>query len=284
MKRFRLTVQASVGMVFGLALCWVLVHQAGMTEAQARQLFENINWPALLGVMVITWLMLEAGARKWSYLDHAMDGQTPRPHAYYMRHFTWQSWLAQILPSTAAIIAGRALVTHVADEHNWKRGFKNALLDQLSELFVILAFIPATLWQLHSGASFGAWLSAGLIATLAAGFLGMKLLPRFFLRDALLWSFVRMALVTMRLILGAMAFTFAVQPLHIAFAMPLATLTALLPLTPGNLGLYEWGWTYALSLWHEPIAIAALYMLSYRVLILIAQTLMLPLIFWKRGR
>ncbi len=269
--------QSIGGIGLGLALCWFLAAHLDLDATKAAALLATPNWFAILGVLLLSWLLLEAGARKWSCLDRRHDHRQPQPHGYYLGHMAWQTWLAQILPTAATLILGRALVTQVATERNWRRGFKSALIDQLSELFIILAFIPASLWQLSQDIPFALWLGTGLITTIAATQIGIKLWPKYVLLDVVLWSAVRVALITLRLVLGAAAFSLPLAAASVAYATPLATLAVLIPLTPGNLGISEWSWTYTLTLWHEDPATAALYALGFRVLIFLTQTLLLPL-------
>lgn len=266
------------GLAFGVLLCVLLVRHTELTAAAALQLAAGANWPALAGVLLVSWLMLEAGAHKWACLDQLLDGRAPHPHRYYLRHFTWQTWLGQLLPTVATLIAGRAAVTHGGGERNWRRGFRSAMIDQLGELAIVLACIPASLMLLHETAyGFPLWLGAGLALSFLLTLLGHRLLPHQVFPPVMLWSAARITLITLRLALGALAFGLPIPTLAVVYAMPLATLTALIPLTPGNLGFAEWGWTYALNLWGVDGATAALYALSYRVLILAAQTLLLPL-------
>lgn len=266
---------ASIGLGLGLGLCWLLVAHVGVLKTQATQF--HFSWPALSGVLILSWLLLEAGAAKWACLDRLLERSAPQEHSYYRRHLAWQNWLAQILPATATIIASRAFVTHQAADRSWRRGLENGIIDQASEFLIILAFIPASLWQLYGSISFLLWLSTGLFTAYAATIIGMILWPQYVMREVMLWSGVRVALLSLRLVLGALALGVPLNLWHIAYATPPATLTALLPLTPGNLGIAEWGWTYVLALWHADPAVAALYALGFRGLIFAAQTLLLPL-------
>lgn len=276
--------QSLVGMALGLALCTSLAGHVQLERAALHRLLDNLDLLALLGALLLSVVMLETGARKWAYLDTHFDGHAPKPHRYYLRHYLWQNWLAQILPGTVALILGRALVTHVGAEKNWKRGLRSGLIDQLSELFILLAFVPATLGQLWTQGSWPLWLAIGMGCLLVSGWLGHKIAPRYVLPMVLFWSFLRIAAITVRLIMGVKVFALAIPAAAVAYATPVATLTALLPLTPGNLGLAEWGWTYTLHLWGVPVAVGALYVLSFRILVFALQSLLLLALPILRGR
>lgn len=271
----RRVIQSLVGSGLGLALCWGLINQTSLDWQHLTELLEQLDGMALMGVVLISWLMIEAAARKWACLDHLRDGVVPQSHRFYLRHTIWQSWLAQLLPAPVAVIAGRALVTHQTDGQNWRRGLKNGLHDQLSELLVIVAFIPGTLWQLSAQIGWLPWLVCGCVVTALATWLGHRFWPRLIMPLVIGWSFTRIALMTLRLILGIAVFALPISYAAAAFATPLATLTALLPLTPGNIGVAEWGWAYALTLWHVAPATGALYAFSFRITVLAVQAVLL---------
>jgi len=282
--RKRPIVQSVLGLGIGLTLCWLLISKTAVTMADVTTLLAQFQlWPALI-ILLLTLALQECGARKWAYLDQQLDGKTKHPHRFYWRHGIWQSWLGQILPSPVALIAGRAVVTHATDGNkNWRRGLRSGLLDQLGDLGAFMAFIPATLWQLITQGSWGAWLAEGLATYAVLGWLGCKILPRYIQPVLLGWSLARAVLLTVRLILGAAVFGLPIAAASIAFATPLATLTAILPLTPGNLGITEWGWNYTLGLWHIAPVTTLLYTMSFRFLILAVQTLLLLVLPRLRG-
>lgn len=276
--------QSLIGLTLGVALCYSLAGHVQLNAAALTGLLNHIDPLAVCGALLLSVVMLETGARKWAWLDRHFDGHAVKPHHYYLRHYLWQNWLAQILPGTVALILGRALVTHVGAEKNWKRGLRSGLIDQLSELFILLAFVPATVWQLFAHGSWAVWLLLGLGCLLFSGWVGHKLLPRYVLPVVLFWSFLRIGAITLRLIMGVQVFALAIPAAVVAYATPVATLTALLPLTPGNLGLAEWGWTYTLQLWEVPVATGALYVFSFRILVFALQSLLLLALPIMRGR
>jgi len=115
----------------------------------------------------------------------------------------------------------------------------------------------------------------GIVTLLVATLLGAKILPRYVLPVVMFWSWLRVTLITLRLVAGAQVFSLPIASSAIAYAMPLATLTVVIPITPGNLGVSEWGWTYALGLWQVDHTQAALYLISFRLLALAVQSVSL---------
>ena len=87
----------------------------------------------------------------------------------------------------------------------------------------------------------------------------------------MLLSTARFVIVIERLILGAMAIGIIIPHAVVAYATPITTMSALLALTPGNLGIAEWSWTYLLTLWGISPAVGTLYGVSFRILVFAAQ-------------
>ena len=73
------------------------------------------------------------------------------------------------------------------------------------------------------------------------------------------WSFARAALTVLRLVVGVQALGLFLSGLKVAAVAPLVSVLALIPLTPGNLGVAEWGWQGALVYAGEGAVAAALY-------------------------
>jgi uncharacterized membrane protein YbhN (UPF0104 family) len=176
-----------------------------------------------------------------------------------------------------------------------KKGLLNAVYDMGFDFFVAAALIPASLLQLFYGFGFTSWLALGVLTALVTGVCLMyapQLLPARWLTRAglaeerrqgllssrivglmMLLSAARFAITVVRLMLGAAAIGVAVPLTAVAYATPPTTMSALLALTPANLGIAEWSWTYLLTLWGVPAAVGALYGVSFRILVFVAQVI-----------
>jgi uncharacterized membrane protein YbhN (UPF0104 family) len=86
---------------------------------------------------------------------------------------------------------------------------------------------------------------------------------------------LRVLVTGVRLVVGVPALSLAISWTAVAMAGPLVALLAVIPLTPGNLGIAEWGWVGVLSWAKENPLDAGLLAMGFRVLVLIAQTLLL---------
>jgi hypothetical protein len=235
-----------------------------------------------------TFLYVFLGGVKW----HLIAKIKP-PRAFFYMHYTAQAMLiGQFLPPPVAIAVNRATVMKFKQAVALKKGVLNALYDMGFDFLVAALLIPASLLQWMYRFDFGIWLMIGTLILCGGTFCLMrapKILParwaaRLGLEDAghhllsqrliglmMMLSAARLALVIVRLTFGAAAFGLAVPFAVVAYVVPQATMSALLVLTPANLGIAEWSSTYLFALWGIPVALGAFYGVSFRILMLLAQ-------------
>jgi hypothetical protein len=264
---------ASVALAAGL--CWLLAQQLLSDPPVWRSLIDTLSWPWLLMSLVLTGALLITGAHKWRLWRQAQNPEiVPADYALLLRHYSWQSWLGLFIPLPLAIIAGRSLQAKA----HWRRGAINGLWDQAFELAAMLGLIPISLIILfnHSaGWAVGFGASALLCGLWIAG---LRRWGPVWLKPMLPlligYSFVRVLLMIIRAVAMLMALGIALSALKVAAAMPLLSLLAIMPLTPGNLGLTEWGWVGVLSVAGEEPQTVALFAFGARLLIYCLQTLL----------
>jgi hypothetical protein len=274
---------AGLGLVIGL---FFLTH---ISLKSFGGFIAQLNWFAFAGIVVCSFLYVVLGAVKW----HLISG-VPSPRAFFYTHFTAQAMLiGQFLPVPVAVAVNRAAVMKLKQNVAVKKGVLNAFYDMGFDFLVAALLMPVSFLQWLYGFSFCIWLAAGILIITAAGFLLMrapKILPGKWLAKPvlageharglltprligpmMLLSAARFALVIVRLMLGVVAIGIAVPFAIVAYATPPATMSSLLMLTPANLGIAEWSWAYLLALWHVPVAVGALYGVSFRILVFMAQ-------------
>ncbi|NTU77465.1 MAG: hypothetical protein HGA90_06615, partial [Alphaproteobacteria bacterium] len=216
----------------------------------------------------------------WDEALHGEKGREPT-EGFFRRHFAWQNWLGQFVPPTLAIVLGRSWFSRHQAGIGWRGGAGSGVYDQGMEFILLAGLLPASWLALEHSASRLVITLAALTGLLGAGgtiFLGRKYLPRLnpsFLLPLLLWSALRVVLTVARLATGVLALGLSLNLINGMAASPVVTLLALLPLTPGNLGLAEWGWVGVLKFAGEDATAAALYALGFRLLMLAAQSLLL---------
>lgn len=281
-QRILLTV---IGLAVGGALCVYVFAQAEVGAADWLALLSSYSLPACLVVLLLTHALMVSGARKWAILSQAMHGEAGQEptSAFFLRHYLWQNWIGQFVPPSLAIILGRGFAARTMPGVRVLSGLWNGILDQALEFALLLSFIGGSVLVLWFGGGVLAFLlgSAGGVAALAlVAFIGQRWIPET-LRAALWplfgWSFVRAALTVLRLVVGVQALGLFLSGLKVAALAPVVSILALIPLTPGNLGIAEWGWQSGLVWVGEGVIAATLYAAAFRVLILIAQTLLLGL-------
>ena len=284
MERITTLAKIIFGLALGGGLCAALILRLDVQPADAQRLFAGLSWFPVAGIFVLTFLLAWSGARKWQAWSQALyctgaGTEIPSPQPSYFRAMVFQSWVGQFVPPSLAIILGRGMVDRA--HASFRSGVMSGTLDQAREFLFLLALLPAgfaVLWFKQSASLFFLFSFLGTVFTAAFIFLVAYHVRRgwcAFLPALMAWSILRVALTVARLVLGAPALGVHVDLLLIASAAPVVALLALIPLTPGNLGIAEWGWVGVLSFAGTPALEAALLALGFRVLVLVAQTLLL---------
>ena len=270
-----------LAIALGAGLCFWLYFSLNVRASDWETLLDGLSLPWCLAVFVLSGLLMVSGALKWALLSRAMhgDGGKEPEDGFFFRQYLWQNWIGQFVPPSLAIVGGRAWATRRMKGVAMLSGVGNGFLDQILELAFFVVLLPAAIFVLSGQ---GGWISFLLLSVAGVGvlagimWLGRRRLP------APLWrlfglSLARVALTILRLISGIYAFGLPIAALAVAAAAPVVSLLSLIPLTPANLGIAEWGWTGLLALAGESALFAALFALGFRLLVFIAQTLLLGL-------
>ena len=274
---------ASLALAAGL--CWLLIDRLVREVPDWPIYFANLSWPWLVASFGLGLILILTGADKWRLWLRAQQPDVPVHKAQLIRHYSWQTWVGLFVPLPLAIIAGRSL--HAKSQ--WRSGAANALWDQGFEFMVMICLMPVTLMLLLGQADnwiAGAGAGIGLLVAwmLAARRWGPDWL------QPVLWrlfgySWLRVGLIIARQLALTLALAMPLSLLHITAAMPVLTALALIPLTPGNLGITEWGWVGVLALAGEDPKLVAIYALGCRVLIYIIQSMIvLTLSMWPKEK
>ena len=288
---------ALAGLALGFGLFSALLFWMEDKSAHWVSLLHNFSIFGFLGILILSHFLMLCGARKWAVLSHALDGVAGREPkvGFFLRHYLWQNWIGQFVPPTFAIVLGRGFAarrlatcgfavseptSNSPTQVGVRGGLYSGLLDQAMEFALLVGMIPAGAMFLWAHVSVGIFFLLSVLGIIAAigGIYAMaflfqkKLLP--FILPLLVWSVVRVFLIIVRLVLGSMTLGLMLDPLAIIAAMPMVSLFALLPLTPGNLGIIEWGWVGVMaSAGSDPVQVG-LYAIGFRALVLAAQTLL----------
>jgi len=283
MNKLQPWVRVGAGLFLGLVLCVALILHLDVREADWARLLQGLSWPWIIVVVLLTIALWGSGARKWALWAEALHGEAGKEPApgFFFRHFAWQNWFGQFVPPSLAIILGRSWASRHMPGVNWREGAGNAFYDQLMEFVLLAAFLPAAVLILWYQAVVQVWAPVALAGLLAVGGIVLLLgrlfprVPRRFLMPLLLWSALRVLLTIARLIVGAPALGLLIDPVAIAAAAPVVALLFLIPLTPGNLGVAEWGWAGVLTFaGTEPVS-AGLLAVGFRLLMFVVQTVLI---------
>lgn len=270
-----------IGSALGVGLCVLLIIRLDVRAGDALRLWSGLSWSWCGIVFLLSAALLWTGAHKWALWAQGLH-QMPEPSdGYFLRHFVWQNWVAQFVPPSVAIVVGRGVAHKVTGDGSFKKGAVGGLYDQAMEFTLLAGLLPVGLGVLMGGAGGMDFLVGGAFGMFASGLVLYLFLFWFrpVLRSALpallFWSALRVLLVVVRLALGGAALGIPIDPLVIAAAAPAVAFLAILPLTPGNLGIAEWGWVGILTLAGQEAQDVALLALGFRLLILVVQSLLL---------
>jgi hypothetical protein len=281
---------AVLGLIVGLGLfCGLFLWLIDQPVAWGAH-WQNVSFMGFVGVFVLTFPLMAWGARKWAVLAdlmHGAAGVEPR-RGYFLRHYTWQSWIGQFIPPSLAIILGRGVVARqMGGDLRARDGFWSAFWDQGLEFAVLVGMMPASvllLWGGEVGELFWFLLAAGVFLVLPVGYLFFfifqkKILGRFYALFFL--SVGRVFWLTLRLVVGSFALGLPFDPSLIVAAVPFVSCLSLLPFVPGNLGLAEWGWVGVMALGGADPALVAYYAIAFRLMSLLSQTILVAICEYK---
>jgi hypothetical protein len=237
-------------MVFGLALCGLLVHWSGQGIGHWFSLVRGVELPwagvALAGMAVN--LML--AAQKWRRVEACLSGTSPS-YRYAVGVTAIGQGLGQFLPTPIASVIARGLGNR-ASKRSGRHGAFASAWEQLFDLGAAALLTGPALVALARGSE--AALFVGLVAAAVVGESGAVVLPRLVVRLArmepvlatpalcrLLWrlSFVRVGVLMLVTIAIGQAMKAPITPWQIAAAVPPVILAAVLSFVPAGLGVNE---------------------------------------------
>lgn len=293
-------IRTILALILGIGLIVALfnLHSLDLTSLKTLK----PSWPYIAAMFICSIIYVMLGGWKWQLISKQWHGEAPGI-GFHFSQSAQTMLLSQFLPLPVATALQRAAVLRIKHNIPVTRGIVHAVYDLGFEFMIALLLVPATLLQLYTSFSFTSWLASGIFALVACIFMAWKsrnillwlakmlsrkkasekigewlyawkkhglLAPRFIILMILI-STARFAVLTLRLCVGATAMGLIIPWDAITYTTPLATIPALIPITPANLGVAEWSWAYLLSLWEVPVAAGVLYATGFRILTLAVQ-------------
>jgi len=268
-----------LGFAFGLSLVSFLFYYLNISIKDIKPMFTHKLFPEIILLpLFFTVLLMVTGAWKWAIItkDFATENKTQKKFAFFLRHYIWQNWIGLFVPASISIIVGRAIA-----EKNSKFGAFSAFFDQFLELFFLVALIPFSILFLLKNIGTSEFVFWSILSQFFAGILLWFIFNFFIISlkrcsiSVLLLSSFRVFLIVARISFGAIILNLNIDFWNIASSAPIVSLLSLIPITPANLGLAEWGWAGILSLVGENIIYAGLFAIGFRLVIMIVQTIIL---------
>jgi hypothetical protein len=277
----RLAVLGGLSTLAAIGLLWALVDTVGVAPQVVLGHLGGLDPAWLAAIVGLTALNILISAEKWRLImaarAKASAETVDHPVAFF--YTALGALLGQVMLPQLSTTLLRGLAARLHTDKSAMAGARTAVIEQSFDLIVGLLLAAATVLVIAGLLAPPHWPWA-VVLMLAAVSLGACLIGRwrrpFGLTPGLGLTLV--ALSGLRyLVLAARAVLVvwcAALPLVWwlpAMTLPLAQLSTLLAVTPGNLGITEWGWSGALALLGVPMAAAASFVLVHRVLGLAGQ-------------
>lgn len=277
---------AFCSMLLGLGLCAGLFYYLKLPASGIQHMFTHSLWPTIILVpLSLTILLMLTGAWKWKILTKALagekGGQEEQGYSFFLRHYLWQNWIGLFVPPSVAIVAGRGIAQR--HQSGFKSGALNGFWDQFLEFAFLAVLIPVGLFFLLGKIGVVELVSVSALLHFILGALfwlisrALRPTEKSCALSVLFLSSLRVFLTIVRLAVGATTLGLTISFWKISASAPIVSLLALIPVTPGNLGIAEWGWTGVL-VWagSNPIE-AGMLAIGFRLLVMMIQTLILGL-------
>jgi hypothetical protein len=285
----------------GAVLLAYLASCTGLDLSGLARLVLTVRPAPLTEIIVLLTLNTFLAGEKWRLADRRLgrlDG-SEMPRATY---FAWTAigvGIGQFVPTQLSLVLCRSLGSHLGGGFGLARGAGLTLYEQLFDLLVAGLFGLASLCVLAVAGDGTVWAAYALAASAAGwafcafalpllarasaaarpfGRLGARL--ETWSRSALLaprlgqqlfaLSMLRFAVLVMIAAVSAQAVPAEIPLWQLAAGLPLAVIGNALAITPGGLGLNEWGMSFALYAFGMPFATAAQWALVNRVLVAVA--------------
>lgn len=247
----------------------------------------GLTWAFLF--FVLTVLDIALAAYKWHWVKKKYQSQ--KTYWYCYKSILIGTFLGQILPTTVSITVTKAIATKYNEKVSSAKSLFVASFDQIFDFLIPVTIFPVAIAYLTGEISVRiAFIGVGAILLLfiAGSFLfGSKLfvlnwaksVPRlaglftsFTAYDYILLccvSFIKYTLLCLRLYIGVIAFQGSITFFESFFGNVAVQISRLISLTPGSIGVSEWGWSSLLYLHGVSLQDSFVIFFSIRVLIFV---------------
>jgi Lysylphosphatidylglycerol synthase TM region len=277
--------------ILAVVLLGALVTASDISGTDLRRIAGSFAGWTGLTVLILTSVQVYLSADKWAYVLRHHDTHVQQSRRFYFFHTATGMLLGQILPTQIGTAATRAIALKTQnDDKPLATGAYTSVYEQSFDIAVPLAMLPASVAALVLGWPPLAWLSASVASVVIATSLGGRVLELISHRSGSLRygpvdfsviaaslsakivralaarSAVRYVAVLLRCAVVANACGCDIGAWVVVMIAPAIQCLAVLSITPGALGVVEWGWAGLLNLHADvPIAQAAMLALSLRL-------------------
>ncbi|MGR8919345.1 MAG: lysylphosphatidylglycerol synthase domain-containing protein [Gammaproteobacteria bacterium] len=302
---------AEIALAAGLVLTLTLL--AGIDTETVKDVVPHfVGWP-VFAIFFLVALQVYLSARKWAFVLSRVEAHMGRPMRFYFLHTATGVIVGQLVPVHLGAAAARSAALRLdGQERPFLTASMTSLFEQLFDFFLPLAMLPVAFAAMYGIGSPSLWSVATLALAIALGIVVVSsaaavtrsarlralvraTLERLRVRRSLgelapmvggegvrvlVWiSAARFLVVLLRHAVVATALAGAVSVWDVVFLAPVVQFLALVSVTPGAIGVVEWGWAGLLhAIAAVPLAEAALFALSLRVTFVVSAAVLVLVI------
>jgi len=299
--KMRSVVLTATSIVIGVLLIAAFISVAKVDPHATLRQLAGANRVAFLRLAALMAFNIFLSGLKWQLMDRVIrrESDAALSKSTFFAVTSAGVALGQLLPIQVSMVIARVLGTQLHGRA-LTRGTVGTVFDQGSDFLIVCFLIPASLLTHFSGSGPVVWLGlavsmallaiatvggmVGVVQRLAAHFAaGAKaasnrwrrgctdliqsgLLERNLVRKLLGISILRFVVVVLMAGETSHAIRSTIPIWHLAAAMPFVVLSSALAITPGGIGVNEFTYATALSMFGTPLAAAAQWALANRAL------------------
>ena len=299
-------------LAFALIIGLFIAAQEDVSEI-ARILLRFAGWP-IAAVFALTAAQVYLSACKWAFVLRAHETHVREAQRFYFYHTATGMMLGQFLPPQIGAMTTRVISLKLRHQHSpIATGAYSSAYEQVYDIIIPLAILPASFMALTSQWSPKSWLFSACAGVLAAALLvhgaaviigrstrAQHLATRLFAmversdmpigmpgmispgstRYLIMLSGIRYTAILLRhAVVAITCGGLAIGAWHAVMLAPAIHCIALLSITPGAVGIVEWGWVGLLGHFvAAPLSVAAVFALSLRLTFVLALGLLVLLL------
>lgn len=307
MKTSRKILYTILSLGLGTFFIVLMFYLVPVTPEQIVSKLDNINPIYIFLICLSTFFNFWCLSLKWKLVIQGLTSDQKKPQKFYLFYIALGSFIGLVTPRQLSMLGLQSIVIRTHNIGSLFKGFLTSIYNQLFNLLIPLFILPSALLLIFKYITLPTAITVSVATLLIAPFLIIRfqkpalellyriyqkikknsskqkkinstnssisdlsvLKPRLTLILYILTILFHISLIT-RSYLIVQSANLSISIWQIAFGNMIVFVAMLIGLTPGNLGMMEWGWIGILELFQVPIVDAVSFALLQRILLTIS--------------